>query len=66
MRNKKIPKIKMEEIINLADNKRVWHKNFIDYTEFIVTNPIYKGLYFERGSDNRVKWVITGKSEKGK
>lgn len=66
MRNKKIPKIKMEEIINLADNKRVWHQNFIDYTEFIVTNPIYEGLYFERGSDKRVKWVITGKSEKGK
>ena len=56
----------MAEIINLADNKRVWHQNFIDYTEFIVTNPIYKGLYFERGSDNRVKWVITGKSENGK
>ena len=55
----------MKELENLADNKRSWHPNFIKYTEFIVSAANYKGLFFERGSDGRVKWVITGKSEKG-
>lgn len=45
---------------------RSWHPNFVDYTEFIVSHPIYSGLYYERGVDNRVKWVVTGKSKNGK
>ena len=47
-------------------NERLWNPNFLKYTEFIVNHPNYKGLYFERGSDGNVKWVITGKSENGR
>jgi len=55
----------MKELEGLADNKRVWNPQFLEYTEFIVSHPNYKGLVFERGTDKRVKWVVTGKSEKG-
>jgi Alw26I/Eco31I/Esp3I family type II restriction endonuclease len=65
MNKPKVNKEKMKELKDLADNKRLWHPNFIKYTEFIVSHPHYKGLFFERGSDGRVKWVIAGKSEKG-
>lgn len=44
---------------------RTWHRNFIDYTEMIVNHSNYEGLYYERGRDGRVKWVIAGKSPKG-
>jgi Alw26I/Eco31I/Esp3I family type II restriction endonuclease len=50
----------IEEVID-----RTWHKNFTEYTEFIVKHPNYKGLYYERANGGNVKWVITGKSEKG-
>lgn len=46
--------------------KRVWHPNFVSYSEFIVSHINYKGLFFERGKDTRVKWVVTGISENGK
>lgn len=44
---------------------RTWHKNFVNYTESIVSSSNYKGLPFERGADGRVKWVVTGKSAEG-
>lgn len=44
---------------------RSWHPNYVRYTEEIVSNPAYNGLYYERGKDGRVKWVVTGKSENG-
>ena len=65
MTNIRVNKTKMKEIQNSADNKRNWHPNFIKYTEFIVSHNNYKGLYFERSTDNRVKWVVTGISDKG-
>ncbi|WP_435354022.1 hypothetical protein [Emticicia sp. SJ17W-69] len=55
----------MKELIETADNKRQWHPNFLKYTEFIVGHENYKGLFYERGDDKKVKWVITGKSENG-
>ena len=61
----KVNKEKMKELKETADNKRVWHPNFLRYTEFIVGYENYKGLFYERGDDKRVKWVITGKSENG-
>lgn len=45
---------------------RSWHPNYVEYTEMIVKNPAYKGLFYERGKDGRVKWVVTGKSANGK
>jgi len=45
---------------------RTWHENFVNYTEMIVAHSNYKGLFFERKTENnRVKWVVAGKSEKG-
>jgi len=44
---------------------RTWHKNFTEYTENIVKHPNYEGLFYERGNEGNVKWVVTGKSEKG-
>lgn len=55
----------MKELKETADNKRQWHPNFLKYTEFIVSCPNYKSLFYERGGDGRVKWVVTGKSDKG-
>ncbi|MDY2865496.1 MAG: hypothetical protein SOV34_02480, partial [Sodaliphilus sp.] len=45
---------------------RTWNPSFENYTEFIVSHPNYKGLFYERDNDGRVKWVVTGKSHKGK
>jgi Alw26I/Eco31I/Esp3I family type II restriction endonuclease len=56
----------MEDQQNNLELKREWHANFVSYTEFIVSHSNYKGLYFERGKDNKVKWVVTGISDKGK
>lgn len=61
----KVNKRKMKELKATADNKRQWNENFLKYTEFIVGHVNYKGLFFERGADKRVKWVVTGKSDKG-
>jgi Alw26I/Eco31I/Esp3I family type II restriction endonuclease len=61
----KVNKNKMKILKEEADNKRQWHPNFILYTESIVKHSNYKGLFFERGADGRVKWVVAGKSEKG-
>jgi Alw26I/Eco31I/Esp3I family type II restriction endonuclease len=44
---------------------RSWHENFIKYTEFIVDQPQYKGLYFDRSPKGQIKWVVAGKSDKG-
>jgi len=44
---------------------RTWHENFVQYTEMIVAHNNYKGLYYDRGNDGRVKRVVTGKSDKG-
>lgn len=65
MKKPKLYKQKMKELKETADNKRIWHPNFLKYTEFIVGHENYKGLFYERGNDKRVKWVITGKSENG-
>lgn len=42
-----------------------YHPNFDDYVEMIVANPAYKGLFYERGRDGRVNWVVAGKSPNG-
>lgn len=66
MSKPKINKRKMKEVEEeTVDNKRQWNPNFLKYTEFIVAHPNYKGLFYERGEDGKIKWVITGKSEKG-
>ena len=65
MNKPKLNKRKMKELKETADNKRQWHPAFLKYSEFIVAHENYKGLFYERGDDKKVKWVITGKSENG-
>ncbi len=42
-----------------------YHPNYDKYVEMIVANPAYKGLFYTRGKDGRVNWVVAGKSENG-
>lgn len=44
---------------------RSWHPNFEKYTEDMVKHSNYKGLFYERSNDGRIKWVVTGKSVNG-
>lgn len=44
---------------------RSWHPNYVEYTEMIVNNPAYQGLFYERKKDGRVKWVVPEKSANG-
>ena len=46
----------------MGEIDRSWNENFKVYTDFIVNHPNYSGLFYERGKDNNVKWVVTGKS----
>lgn len=62
----KTNKRKMKDLNEIADNKRQWHPDFIKYTEFIRNHGNYKGLFLELGADKKPKWVVTGKSDKGK
>ena len=50
---------------NSTNMDRKWNDNFTNYTEMIVNHPNYKGLFFQRGRDGKVKWVVAGKSENG-
>lgn len=45
---------------------RTWSPTFEDYTESIVAHRNYDGLFYERDKNGRIKWVVTGKSKKGK
>lgn len=52
----------------MARKKRIKidaHPNYEKYVEFIVNNPAYSGLYYDRDKDGHVRWVVTGKSPKG-
>ena len=52
----------MEKTYNKDRN---WSTEFERYTEMIVSHPNYKGLFFERDNNGRIKWVVTGKSKNG-
>lgn len=40
-------------------------KEFIEYQEFIVNHPHYKGFPITRNSDGSLRWVVSGKSDIG-
>lgn len=61
----KINKKKMKELKEVSDNKREWHEEFTKYVESIVKHKNYEGLFYERGDNNKVNWVVAGKSPKG-
>lgn len=45
--------------------ERDWHPNFINYMNFIVNHPNYKGMPHLRKDDGSIRWVVTGKSAMG-
>ncbi len=45
--------------------KRVWHKNFLKYMDFIVKHPNYAGMPEAYKADGSIRWVTSGKSEIG-
>ncbi len=45
--------------------KRKWHPNFIQYMDFIIHHPNYKGLAIKI-KNNHWQWIATAKSEIGK
>jgi len=47
-------------------NKNEWNPKFTEYTEFIVNNPNYAGLYYERATNGKIKWVVMGNSKIGR
>lgn len=40
-------------------------KEFVEYQEFIVSHPNYKGFPLTRNSDGSLRWVVSGKSDIG-
>lgn len=46
--------------------EKVWSKEFLEYEDFIVNHPHYKGLPISKGSDGKYNWIATAKSEIGK
>ncbi|MCM1484086.1 MAG: restriction endonuclease [Muribaculaceae bacterium] len=42
------------------------HPDFQDYMERIVAHPNYRGLFFERCRDGKIRWMVTEKSAAGK
>lgn len=46
--------------------KMEYHPNYDTYVEMIVAHPNYEGLYYDRGKDGKIRWVVTEKTAKGK
>ncbi|GHV00068.1 hypothetical protein FACS1894211_06620 [Clostridia bacterium] len=52
----------------MPHDSKPMHPNFINYMEEIVSNPIYKGLPYNRKKDGSISWVApkTGVTGKGR
>ena len=46
--------------------EKIWHEKFIEYMDFIVNHPNYKGLEIKKKSDGSYSWIATAQSEVGK
>lgn len=46
--------------------KRVWHPKFMEYMDFIVKHPNYKGLPISKSDDGSYNWIATAKTKIGK
>lgn len=55
----------MTDMKRIIRNKSLYHPNYDEYVEMIVSHPAYRGLYYNRKNDGRVNWVVTGKSREG-
>ena len=50
----------------MGTENKLWHDNFLDYMEMIVSHPNYSGLPFTRKDDGLPAWIATAKSDIGK
>ena len=50
----------------MSRNSKEMSQEFIDYQNFIINHPNYKGFPLEYNSDGSIRWVVSGKSESGK
>lgn len=46
--------------------KKVWNEKFVEYMDFIINHPNYKGLPISKKEDGSYTWVAPAKSEIGK
>ena len=53
-------------IYSMSKSDINYHPNFNKYVEMIVSHPNYEGLFYDRSSEGKINWVVTGKSEKGR
>lgn len=42
--------------------KKIWNEKFIEYMNFIINHPNYKGLPIAKKSDGSYTWVAPAKS----
>ncbi len=50
----------------MARKERVYHKNFLDYQEYIVSHKNYTDMPDAKNDKGKIKWVTAGKSDLGK
>lgn len=50
----------------MAREEREWHPKFIEYMDFIIQHPNYKGLPITKKSDGSWSWFATKKTQIGK
>ena len=50
----------------MAREEREWHPKFIEYMDFIIQHPNYKGLPITKKSDGSWSWFGTKKTQIGK
>ncbi len=49
----------------MAEEKK-WSEKFLEYEDFIVNHPNYKGLPITKGKDGKYSWIAPAHSETGK
>lgn len=50
----------------MAKSDKVWHPDFLEYMEWIVSHPHYSGLPIKRKNDGSLAWIATAQSDIGK
>lgn len=49
----------------MTKQKKNWHKIFLEYMEFIVNHPSYKGMPDLYKANGNIRWIASGKSKIG-
>lgn len=49
----------------MSRSTRDWHENFLEYMDFIISHPAYKGLAIKKKRDGSWSWFGTKKTKIG-